>query len=69
MYGHQNTVSFVTGRPSVNAGGEKQEAMINAGAVRLLTKEAAVELYQAIHTAVYGDPSQNASTALSPQRN
>ena len=40
---------------SVNAGGENQEAMLNAGAVRLLTKEAAVdELYQAIQTAVYG---------------
>ena len=39
---------------SVNAGDENQEAMMNAGAVQLLTKEAAVnELYHAIHAAVY----------------
>jgi DNA-binding NarL/FixJ family response regulator len=45
---------------SVNADGENQTAMLQAGAAILLTKEAAVErLYGAIRCTV-SDPSQNA---------
>ncbi len=40
---------------SVNAEGDSQAAMLNAGAAKLLTKEAAVEhLYDAIQNALYG---------------
>jgi DNA-binding NarL/FixJ family response regulator len=40
---------------SVNAGVENQEAMSRAGAVRLMTKESAMEdLYGVIHEAVKG---------------
>ena len=47
---------------SVNAEAENQEAMRKAGAVQCLTKEAAVDdLYQAIQTAVYGNPSHSSS--------
>ena len=45
---------------SVNAGGENLEYMMKAGAVRVLTKEAAVDdLYNALHAAVYGDASHD----------
>ncbi len=64
MNGIQATAQIKASRPdtiiiglSVNAGGENQEAMMKAGAVRLLTKEAAVDqLYQTIHAVVHEAP-------------
>ena len=45
---------------SVNAGGDNLEQMMKAGAVRVLTKEAAVDdLYNALHAAVYRDASHD----------